>query len=170
MGQGNHKLINAIGCSAKTENLKRSIINPVHISEIEKFLKEPEVELLRRLYPDGNLFMWAFSDDHKKSHGKIRPGDILFLKEKGTGFFNYHGEIASAFEGDGHIGKAVWDDEKWTGLLFLKNIVDKAGIPMRKMSLLLSKKNPPNPRNVFQCPCVKEVEKERVIKLINHED
>lgn len=65
-------------------NLIKTIHNPVSIERLSKFLDERDVEVLRRLYPDGRVYLWGVNGNQNAlaAWRKLSPGDVAIFNTK----------------------------------------------------------------------------------------
>lgn len=95
-----------------------------NISEIENLLSKEDNENLLNIFPNGDLKFWGSKSgvDNRTQRKiyKIEPGDILILVN--TFGVEAIGEIAYLVESS-NVGLALWDDDDYNNIIFLKNII-----------------------------------------------
>jgi hypothetical protein len=124
---------------AQTENIVRSLSNPVAPEEVRQFLGDAESKRLA-LLGDGKIRCWAMTDGTKSQFDKMNPGDHVLFSEKGTKKFNYFAEVTAKVTSE-ELGDYLWpikprksagssEDKSWQFIYFLKDLrsidVDKS--------------------------------------------
>lgn len=104
-----------------------TIENTVEISEIEGYLSQTELEIIKELYPEGKLRIWGvtrgINERNKKYWDKINKGDITLLSKDGQIFasttttFKIHNKL---------LARALWNENKegntWEFIYFVDEL------------------------------------------------
>ena len=95
-----------------------------------------DLEVLRgALDAAGRLRCWAMGEASRHVFKEMRPGDLVLFATRGTGAFNYTGEVAHTLE-SATLGMRLWTftpGQPWDLIYFLKNV---AQIHIDKRKLL----------------------------------
>lgn len=158
-----------IAGSANINNLQQSILNPVSLNYFHDECEKNTFNNIKNIYSNNNIFVWALSNATRYINvfNLIDNGDFLLLKtnnQKDKKYFKYFSKIVYKVDSCKNIGYKIWKNEKWTKLLFLKN-VENISIPDHIISQQLGlKKNFDYPFTVVREP----INSGHFIKLINN--
>lgn len=103
------------------ENYKKTIIESIKLNEIKLYLSSSQHEDLKRIYPDGNCYIWGVKDGKnlmtKKQYEKLTPNDttVLFYQ---AGLFYSKASVTYLMTSD-TLSRYLWDDEIYKNIYFI---------------------------------------------------
>lgn len=78
-----HIILQPSGSKDAKEHYENTVKKPVDISRLAKFIKGPELDNLKKMYPDGQVPVWGVTpgknDANKGKWDKIEPSDIVLF-------------------------------------------------------------------------------------------
>ena len=110
---------------AISENLEKTIKGSVSLDQIRPFLSQDEITRIEQTSGEPNsLHCWAMSYGSKAEFDSMRQGDAVLFTMKGTGKFQYYGEVAFKTDNE-RLGEKLWKVvpyKPWRLIYFLINV------------------------------------------------
>lgn len=105
------------------DNVKRTLKKPTKLAYLRKFLDEDEFEKLKKIYPDGKVFVWGVKVERYPQWEKIIAGVTLVLFRQGDRVAC--GAIVTHKLWNEELAEYLWgeddDGELWSLIYFVTN-------------------------------------------------
>lgn len=121
----NRMVQNLFLAPASNDNLKKTIKKSINISSIEQYLTKEEFQTIKSCANNPDiLHCWAMTESNRTKYNEMSLGDIVLFSEKGSGKFQYFGQVVAKIENE-RLGGLLWEfvpNKPWSLIYFLEDI------------------------------------------------
>ena len=110
---------------ADKSNIKQSIKKKVNLNDASNYLSSTDENKLNSILGSQNSFnCWAMTESNRSTFDQMEKGDYVLLTVKGTGKFNYVGQIKGKLESES-LGNKLWSftpGKPWSLIYIIDNL------------------------------------------------
>jgi len=110
---------------ADQTNVDRTLRKPLEVAKIKSYVSAENLQLLEDMLDGKQHFnCLAMTENKRTTFNQMEPDDVVLISEKGTGKFNFYGEVAGKLISES-LGKHILEftpNKPWKLIYILRNV------------------------------------------------